>query len=206
MRRPVAIFLLACAWTMAAAPAARAGGVTAVGAKAGASVANIFGEDVFDQGFKLGGALGAFLTYSLGDRFAVQPEILFVMKGSRYRSTRFGAYEETMDFRYLEIPVLAKFLLNRGRVVFDAFAGPALAFKLGAKVKYRWEGLAEEHDMEDMKGADLGLAVGAGAAYPLGRSGRLSLDVRYTFGLTSIDANGDGVKNGAFLVLVGWAF
>ena len=206
MKRPVAILLLACAWTMAAAPAARAAGVTAIGVKAGASVANIFGEDVFDQRFKLGAALGAFLTYSLSDRFAVQPEVLFVMKGSRYESTSFGDYEETMDFRYLEIPVLAKFFLNRGPVAFNAFAGPALAFKLSAKVKYRWEGLSEEADMEGMKGADLGLAVGAGSAYRLSRSGRWSLDLRYTFGLTSIDANGDSVRNGAFLVLVGWAF
>jgi len=60
--------------------------------------------------------------------------------------------------------------------------------------------------MEGMKGTDLGLTVGAGAAYRLGRSGRWSLDLRYTFGLTSIDADGDSVKNGAFLVLVGWAF
>lgn len=209
MRHPLAIFLLTCALMSAAAPAARAArarGVTAVGVKAGISLANIFGEDVFDQRFKLGPALGGFLTYSLSDRFAVQPEVLFVMKGSRYESTRFGEYKETMDFSYLEVPLLAKYILARGPVSFNAFAGPALALKLSAKVRYQWEGISEEEDMEGMKGADLGLALGAGTAYQVSRSGRLSLDLRYTFGLTNIDDDGDSVKNGAFLLLVGWAF
>jgi len=50
------------------------------------------------------------------------------------------------------------------------------------------------------------LVIGAGTAHPIGRAGRMSLDVRYTFGLTNIDEDGESVKNGAFLFLVGWAF
>jgi len=63
------------------------------------------------------------------------------MKGSRYESTRFGEYKETMDFSYLEVPVLAKYTGAVGPLTFNAFAGPALAFKLSAKVKYQWEGV-----------------------------------------------------------------
>ena len=209
MKNPLPIFLLGCALATATAPSARAAqtrGVTAIGIKAGASFANIFGEDVFDQEFKLGLAAGGFLTFSFSDRVALQPELLFVMKGSRYETTRFGDYRESMNFNYVEFPLLVTYIVSRGPIALNAFAGPALAFKLSAKVKYEWEGIEEEEDMEDVKSTDVGLTVGVGTGYRVGRSGRLTLDFRYTLGLANIAADGDRVKNGAFLLLLGWTF
>ncbi len=209
MTKTLASVVLSCVFVTAAAPsaqAAQAKGITALGVKAGASFANIFGEDVFDQKFRLGLALGGFLTYGLSERVALQPELLFVMKGSRYKSTRFGEYKETMSFNYLEVPLLAKYVVSRKPVPVAIFAGPALSLKLGAKVKYEWEGLAEEEDVEGLKGADFGLAIGAGTEYNLSRTGRFTLDLRYTLGLANIDEDGGTVRNGTFLFLVGWTF
>jgi len=209
MKNPLPVMLFLFALAAAASPSAEGSemkGITAVGVKAGPCLANIFGEDVFEQKFKLGLAAGGFLTYSLSDRAALQPELLFVMKGSRYESTEFGEYKESMDFLYLEIPLLVKYRLARGPLAVDIFAGPALAFKLSAKVRYEWAGLEEEEDVEDMKSTDLGLAFGAGTEFQVGRSGRLTLDLRYTLGLASVGQEGDSVKNGAVLLLVGWAF
>ncbi|MDH4196531.1 MAG: PorT family protein [Candidatus Aminicenantes bacterium] len=209
MKNSLTIFLLIFALATAAAPSAGAAetkGITAIGVKVGASLANIFGEDVVDQEFKFGLAAGGFLTYSLGRRVALQPELLFVRKGSRYESTLFGDYKEAMDFNYMEIPLFAKYKILHAPLPVYVFAGPALAFRLSAKVKYEWEGISEEEEIEDMKTTDLGLAFGADTEFKVSRSGRLTLDLRYTLGLANIGEDRDSVKNGAFLLLVGWTF
>jgi hypothetical protein len=96
-------------------------------------------EDVFDQRFNRGRPLGGFPTYSLSDRFAVQPEVLFVMKGP-LREHAVRRIQGNHGFQPTWKSRLAKYILACGPVSFNVSAGPALALKLSAKVRYQWKG------------------------------------------------------------------
>ena len=62
-----------------------------------------------------------------------------------------------------------------------------------------------------MKSTDFGLVIGAGVDFGLGvpGTGKITLDVRYSLGLSTIaDVEGEEVdiKNGAFSLMVGFSF
>lgn len=58
-------------------------GLTGKGLKGGLNIATLTGDDVENEGkkSKLGLCAGGFITYSINDIFAIQPEVLFTMKG-----------------------------------------------------------------------------------------------------------------------------
>jgi hypothetical protein len=182
--------------------------VTGFGVKAGLSYANIHGRDVYEQRSRIGFGAGAFLTFGLGSSFAVQPEVLFVMKGSKYSNgSGADAYRETLGLDYIEVPVLIKFFLPvAGPFRLHLFAGPSLAFKLRARVEATFGGETEVETLDNVKNTDLGLAAGVGLEHPLGR-GRLTLDLRYTAGMGSLSkGTGDDIKNGALGLFAGYSF
>jgi hypothetical protein len=189
------------------------------GIKIGLNLANLTGDAMADLDdylgenikSKLGFCLGGFVTYHINEMFAVQPEVLITMKGARYKEEIRGEILKVwINLTYLEIPVLAKITLpTLGIVKPSLYAGPALAIKLSGKVKAESEGVTVEVDVEDMKGIDLGLVIGAGIDW--GKSvfgvGKLAVDLRYTLGLSTIsEFENDDVKNGAFSLMVGLSF
>jgi hypothetical protein len=115
-----------------------------------------------------------------------------------------------MKLDYLEIPVLVKIIFpSPGGVNPYLFAGPAVAIKVSGKVKAEFAGESDEEDIEDMKSTDFGLVIGAGVDFGFGALGKgtLSVDIRYSLGLSTIsDFEGDDVKNGAFSLMVGFSF
>lgn len=182
--------------------------VTGFGVKAGLAYANIRGHDVYDQNFRMGFSGGVFLTYGFGSSFAVQPEVLFVRKGSKYSNgSGSDAYRETLTLDYLEVPVLLKFeLLAAKSFRFHFFAGPSLAFKLRARVKATFGGATEVETLDSIKNTDFCLAAGFGLEYLL-RRGRLAFDLRYTTGMGSLSKKADDdIKNAALGFFVGYSF
>jgi hypothetical protein len=207
MGRTIAILLVAGSAVLLFSGPVRAE-VAGFGVKAGLSYANIHGRDVYDQRYRMGFGAGAFLTFGLGSSFAVQPEVLFVMKGSKYSNgSGADAYRETLGLDYIEVPILIKFFLPlAGSFRFHLFAGPSLAFKLRARVKATFGGETEVETLDNVKNTDFGLAAGVGLEHPLGR-GRLTLDVRYTAGMSSLSkGTGDDIKNGALGLFSGYSF
>lgn len=114
-----------------------------------------------------------------------------------------GVYlSEKTAHSYLEVPVLVKLTPTGGdvgaRPVF--FAGPSVSFLLGAEEVH---GVDYE---EYMNTTDFGVIVGGGVEI-----GRITLDARYNWGLSTIDRDYDasfgnvtaGVKNRAFTVTAG---
>ena len=89
------------------------------------------------------------------------------------------------------------------------FAGPAVAMKFDAWFYTEYEGQTAMQDFSQVKSIDLGLTLGGGAEFPLGRNS-LIFDVRYTFGLINCCTSGVGgnlsVKNSAVIFLVGMGF
>ena len=189
------------------------------GIKIGVSSARLHGDDVEDltdllgeaQKSRIGFCAGGFITFNITEMFAIQPEVLYIKKGSKYEEEIFGeTLKVWIKFDYLEIPVLAKIMVpTPGGVKPYLFAGPVLALKLSSKLKAEYADESEEEDIEDMKSTDFGLVIGAGVDFGLGvpGTGKMTLDVRYSLGLSSIsDFEGDDIKNGVFSLMVGYSF
>lgn len=194
---------------------------TKVGVKGGVNLANleieagIGGMEAqveFDD--KLGFCVGAFISYDISNMLALQPEVLFTMKGAQLLEEGFlgeGEFKSKMELNYVEIPVLAKVSIPAGsNIKLNAFAGPAVALKLSAKSKVEFEGESEEEDIEDIKSNDIGLVIGAGVEL-----GALIVEGRYTLGLTSIFDESESVgledleistKNKVISIMVGFSF
>lgn len=157
-------------------------GVTAKGLKIGFGFADISTEyselnDLVDSRVGFNG--GAFLTYSINRRFAVQPELLYVSKGAGKSALFFSV---TWSIDYLEVPVLAKFDLKpNGPLHPNLLAGPALGILLSSKFHI----FGDSYDVADgLKSTDLGFVFGGELDYR-----HITLDVRYTLGLVNtIDA------------------
>ena len=153
---------------------------------------------------KWGLCAGGFIRFNISETFAIQPEVLYTMKGAKFEETIDG---ETMKFEmnlsYLEVPVLLKLMIpTSGGVKPSLFAGPTLAIKLSSKTKLKYAGQTEEEDIEDMKDTDFGLIIGAGVDF-----GTLTFDLRYNLGLTTIsDIEDEDVKNGVISLIVGYSF
>ena len=87
-------------------------GITAKGIKAGLSMSTLTG-DVEGVKAKAGFAAGAFLTYNFSPALAVQPEVMYCMKGAK---AEVGDTKLKID--YLVVPVLLKYNIpTQGKVL-----------------------------------------------------------------------------------------
>ncbi len=172
-------------------------GITAKGFKAGLSMSTLTG-DIDGVKAKAGFAGGAFLTYNFSPAMAVQPEVIYCMKGVK---AEVGDMKLKLD--YLVIPVLLKYdVPTQGKISPNIFAGPELGILLSAK--------KGDVDIKDStESVDFGISFGAGIDFAM-ESGKITLDARYTVGLSNVAKTEEGdntsVKNGTFMVLLGYGF
>ncbi|MDH5173815.1 MAG: PorT family protein [Elusimicrobiota bacterium] len=212
----ITIFAIVVVFTLSSASVS-AQGVTG-GLKAGMNIANMHGDNVklaeelgIEFSSKIGLCAGGFITYTLNDMFAVQPEFLFSVKGAKGEGEIEGEPTKiTMRMNYLEIPVLAKLLIpTPGDVRPSLFVGPSLAIKLTGKSKLESAAGSEEADIEGLKSTDFGLVFGGGIDFALGR-GKFTVDARYTLGLITTREPEEGeeidIKNGVISLMVGYSF
>ncbi len=189
------------------------------GIKLGVSSAKFHSDDLadleallgLDSKSRIGLCAGGFITFNITEMFAIQPEVLYTMKGAKYESEIFGeTLKIWINLAYLEIPVLAKIIVpTPGRVKPSIFAGPVFALKLSSKIKFEALGQSSEEDIENMKGREFGLIIGAGLDFGFGAlgKGKMTLDIRYNLALSKIyDVEGNDLKNGAFSLMVGFSF
>lgn len=190
------------------AVSAMAGDGTGFGLKGGLNMANMTGDDVGDDNKALlGFAFGGFFTYSFSPSIAIQPEVLYSMKGVKYEEGN-----ETLKYKlnYLEVPVLLKFsIATDGNMVPFLFAGPAFGFLMSAKAEFDDGTNTEETDIkDDLKSMDIGITFGAGFGMAMGE-GQLTLDARYTLGMTEINDDPDDpidLKNTNISIMLGFSF
>jgi hypothetical protein len=181
-------------------------GIIGKGVKVGLNMAKATGDDVQDSKMLMGFAVGGYVTYAFNDMFAVQPELQFTMKGDKEEYDVLGETQTVKTkLSYIEIPVLAKVMLSGGEKIKPNFyIGPGIGFLMSAK--------AEDEDVKDnMKSTDIGLIGGLGLDYLMGAH-KLTFDVRYEAGLTSVVKKPEGatetpkVKNSCISILVGMGF
>ncbi|MFK8007571.1 MAG: porin family protein [Saprospiraceae bacterium] len=148
------------------------------GVKAGVNFSNITtdDDDVEDLEAKIGFQAGAMIKIKLSESFAIQPEALFVRKGSKYKYL--GA-DVTSNLDYVDIPVLI--VLKPFDIPLQIQFGPQFSYLLGTNVKYENAlfGIDNtyEAEREDFEDYDLGYAVGLGLNF-----GNTVLDLRFTQG------------------------
>lgn len=103
-------------------------------------------DDVYDAVYRPGAGLAAFLEINLGNRFTLQPEVQYVMRGSNLNSestiewngAEFGYpfnhtvidYRRKETLHYLEIPLMFEKNFGGGQFGGYVAAGPSLAFAI----------------------------------------------------------------------------
>ncbi len=172
-----------------------------LGFKGGLNLANWTGDDIDENKIKLCFGGGVFMNYQMTESVSLQPELLFMMKGTKADIDEDAGYKMT----YIDIPVLAKFSVPmEGAFAPCFFAGPYIGLLMSADMYYEDE---EESIKDDLKSTDFGLMFGGGFDYDMGE-GYLTFDVRYALGLTSLDDSEDelDIKNSGILFMVGYGF
>ncbi|TFG88148.1 MAG: PorT family protein [Candidatus Atribacteria bacterium] len=172
-----------------------------LGFKGGLNLANLTGDDIDENKMKLCFGGGVFMNYPMTESISLQPELLFMMKGTKADIEDFDA---GYRFSYIDIPVLVKFAVPmEGAFTPCFFAGPYIGFNMSA------EAYEEDDEMDikdDVKSTDFGLMFGGGFDYTMGE-GYLTFDARYALGLTTIiDVEDVDVKNTGIMFMVGYGF
>ncbi|MCD6250437.1 MAG: PorT family protein [candidate division Zixibacteria bacterium] len=201
MKKLVITLGLVLVFAMSASAQDEGVGLTAKGFKVGLNMANVSGDDVEGTDSKMGIVGGLFFTYNFSSTFALQPEILYTMKGCTM--TEEGV-DVDVKVDYIEIPVLFKFTFGQGTTKPCFFAGPAMAFLMSAKM----EAMGLSVDFKDeTKSMDLGIVFGGGVDFAMG-NGTMTFDGRYTMGMSSIDDTeyDEDIKNGVISFMVGYGF
>ncbi|MBA3639959.1 MAG: PorT family protein [Acidobacteria bacterium] len=191
MRIPVLTLILAIA-TVAPATAQMSYGV-----KAGVNYADVsFDGDVASSG-RVGLLAGGFATIPLFGWLAVQPEVIYTVKGT---SVDVADIKSDLIVDYVEVPLLARISIRRKIYV---AVGPSMAFRVRARSRTAFGGSTEEIDLkEDVESFDLGVVGAAGIDL-----GRWVFDGRYTHGLSDIDARDDAkMRNRVLSVSAGIRF
>lgn len=213
MRRILFLVAVVAMAALAGVAAAQDTGLVAKGFKVGLAMYSFTGDDTEFEGLepesRMGLAAGGFFTFALSPNFALQPEVLYVMKGAKYEE---GGDKLTFKLDYLDIPVLFKYrFATAGSTRPNLFAGPVASLKMSDKLEAEVDGVEVEMDMPgDVKGVDFGLVLGGGLDFAMS-STTVVFDFRYTLGLTDwpdVDEGGEdvSVKNSGWIVALGVAF
>jgi hypothetical protein len=121
------------------------------------------------------------------DFLSVRPEFGFVQRGYHLiQPIGFinPLYKSSYKVRisYLELPVLFRLGLPRGKVRPGLVAGPFAACRLAAAGRLDHRGESEVRSLTTVRAFDFGLVLGADSEIPAGR-GRLVFDLRFNWGL-----------------------
>ncbi len=178
------------------------------GVKAGINLATLNGQESFlvvngsrlDATSKLGAVGGISAEYSISEKFILQPELLFSMKGVNFDANEFV---HSWSIWYIEMPVLFKSVFEMDNDVLGSFyAGPAIAYKVKStwSEKYLDSYINEDREMYGINDLDFSAVIGAGFDMEMLGS-RMGLDLRYTFGLQSIQ-NDVSAQNGTISIML----
>jgi hypothetical protein len=192
------------------------------GVKAGICLATTSGDSLkslmegISQKSRFGIVGGLSFGFAPSKSFAIQPELLYVQKGTKFEAGM-GDGKTTFKVDYLEIPVLIKFTpeLKDSKISPALFAGPFVGLRMSGKAKsdgYGDASLDGEKDIKDsLKSTDFGITFGAGVGYKLTK-GEVTFDIRYDLGFTKIikaeafDASSFDTKSTAIMFMVGYKF
>ena len=145
------------------------------GIKVGLNSYNIVADYNNENKSKLAYNLGLLGHIHLGPSYAFQPEILYSVQGTTFKS-----YNTNLNLNYINIPLNFQYMFDNG---FRLQAGPQLGFLTSAKLV---SGDSSSNVISNYKSADIGITLGVSYVKP---STGYGVDIRYNHGLTNINAN-----------------
>lgn len=135
--------------------------------------------------------IGLLAEVKLGDRFSIQPEVLYSTQGAKYDAI--GVVQDfTNDIGYISIPVMAKINLNN---TFSLEFGPQASFLMSKKNEVSINSIKNQKEIDFGAGAGLGIRV----------TKSIFLQGRYMVGLSEISPDAK-VKNSVLQVSAGLLF
>lgn len=197
-------------FVMAAGMAGFAFGQTTFGVKGGInpSVWNVKIGDTKEEDYKsrVGFHFGAVVDFSISDNFSIQPQLLFVNKGSKEKH---GDHDDKILVSSIDIPVNFLYKTNAGKGKFFVGGGPNLGFNLSGKIKGEHDGEMEEEKLEigsedgQIKAFDFGLNALAGFEFSNG----LFVSANFTPGIANLsNTNNVTARSSYFGVSLGFMF
>lgn len=178
----------------------------------GASVAVTFsrfaGTGTQDPRIQYGFGVGGFLALDLTRNIAIQPELQYIQKGSRFRT---DATRSSLILGYLELPLLLKLQLpsgGTGRVAPHLYGGAAGSYRIDCRLHVTTGDNSVSQPCSNLaepppRRWDASAVVGAGADFRY-----LFVDLRFDLGLTRIGrtAGQEDIKNRTLSLVVGTEF
>jgi len=184
----------------------------AVGAQVGYSRADLTGENADLAEARQGAITGVYLHVPLHRMASVRPEVLFSVKGGSILSGNADSDDLVLvdlELAYLELPLLGRLTLPRGRFRPAVFGGPAIGIQIGCDLLFTTPDTTVNGTCgEDVTGVsewDYGWVAGAAIEMHLPRT-TLAIQGRYSAGLRSVVEGPVELKNRGMAVLFGLTF
>ena len=169
------------------------------GGKLGMSIGNLSSDDPsFESRSKGGFVAGGFINVALTSFLSIEPQLLFIQKGARITES---GEDVTLKLDYFEAPLLGVVSFPRwGPVTPFVYGGPAVGLNVSATAARI--GVEEDEDIDaEVKANDLAMTFGGGILVD-----GLTLEARYTQGVSSIAEGDDDIRTRAFLFIGGFTF
>lgn len=173
------------------------------GVKGGVNFSSFTGDgfdDFVDPEERTAFHLGLLAEIPVGERFSIQPEVLYSAQGYDVVS-RDGANDVEYQLDYINVPILAKVYL------FDKFsieAGPQIGFLVHEELDYNPTGDGGDITLDEDQFKSVDFAIGLGASYKISN---FFVSGRYNIGLSDIyDIEGADAKNSVIQAGVGLMF
>lgn len=162
-------------------------GQSRIGPIVGVNFATLGGDDVEEGDFtrRTGFLFGAFAQLAVSPNFAIQPQVVYTMKGAKEDG---GDFEVKLN--HIQVPLLAQIRFpGSGQVTPYLIVGPALGFKASCKLT---DGTTEAdcEDEVDVAGTDFSLIGGVGVEI----GPNVSIAGRYDYGLSKVESGSDASK------------
>ncbi len=182
-----------------------------MGAEVGYSRADLTGEDSDLVASRQGAITGVYLHLPVSSMVSLRPELLFSLRGGRTLAlVNESIADVDIELAYLELPVLARLSLPRGRFRPVVFGGPSVALQIGCDLTIltptdSLRFTCGEEEASQIREWDLAWVAGAGVEMHFART-TLALQGRYTAGFRSIFEGAVDLRNRGLAVLFGLTF
>jgi hypothetical protein len=155
-----------------------------MGVKGGINISNLYVDDISDEDARIGFNVGLYGQILSSSTFAIQPELLYSTRGTRFSTDGLVDQSAKFNLNYLDLPVLAVFKLGESA---EIHLGGYGGYLLNANISYSGDlgNGNEDLDRDNFRSFDYGLAAGFGLNF-----NAIQIGTRYNLGLVKI-ADGD---------------
>jgi hypothetical protein len=200
------------------------------GIRGGMTISEFAGRNASEFDESYGIMFGLFSEKQINPSVVFRSEINYIMKGAQvdWEESDSGvnwSYTEKQElkfsFNYIEADLIFKFLLPvSGEFSPNIFAGGFAGINTKATIDYDYyyhyydtdiefeetETVSGSEDFENISQIEMGIVLGGGVDIPL-TNGRLLIDVRYDYGISSfVDDSDSNVYNRVVALTLGYGF